>query len=256
MGQAVRGMLAISTWIAGFGQANLVVPAFGPAAVALLAGALLVATLSVSRLRWLALLPALSGVALAAAPTRHDVFIDREGAGAAVRGAVGRLAILGKPPNFVLEQWLKADGDGRRPDQVAAGEGGHCDRLGCTMRAADGRSIALATDKRAFHEDCARADILISRRDAPPGCAAALIVDRKFLAEHGAVTIRLDPAGPVLATVRKPGPPSPWRAASAVKPPDNPAAAVDLPSGFAAWAKKPGEEPEPPADDAPVEPLQ
>ncbi|MCE4224170.1 ComEC family competence protein [Methylobacterium sp. C25] len=256
MGQAVRGMLAISGWIAGFGQANLVVPAFGPTALSLLACALLVATLSVSRLRWLALVPALAGLALAAAPMRYDVFIDREGAGAAVRGADGRLAVLGKPPNFVLEQWLKADGDGRRPDQVAAGEGEHCDRLGCTIRTVDGRSLALTKDKRALYEDCARADILISRRDAPPGCAAALIIDRTFLVEHGAVTIRLDPTGPVLDTVRKPGPPPPWRAASTVKPPAEPAAATpDPPTGFAAWAKKPSDKSEPATDDAPVEPL-
>lgn len=261
MGQAVRGMLAISTWIAGFGQANLVVPSYGPWALALLATALLFATLLVSRLRWFALLPAVGGLALAATPARYDVFIDRDGAGAAVRGADGRLAILGKPPNFVLEQWLKADGDGRRADQVGQGEGARCDRLGCTIRLADGRWLSLVKDRRALFEDCARAAILVTRRDAPPGCATALILDRKFLAEHGAATIRLDPSGPVLVTVRKPGPPPPWRPAPAVKPPEPIAAkpeltAPDQPSGFASYRQPAPEDVDPSAADAPAEPLQ
>ena len=40
MGLAVRGMLTISTWIAGFGNAVVVVPAFGTGALGLLAAAL------------------------------------------------------------------------------------------------------------------------------------------------------------------------------------------------------------------------
>ncbi|WP_284247204.1 ComEC/Rec2 family competence protein, partial [Methylobacterium haplocladii] len=258
MGQAVRGMLAISTWIAGFGQANVVVPAYGPWALALLAAALLFATLLVSRLRWLALLPAFGGLALAAVPTRYDVFIDRGGAGAAIRGADGRLAVLGKPPNFVLEQWLKADGDGRRADQVGAGDGARCDRLGCTIRMKDGRWLALAKDKRALFEDCARVAILVTHRDAPPGCAAGLILDRKFFAQHGAAMIRLEAAGPVLVTVRKPGPPPPWRPPPAVKrPAAKPETPVpDQPSGFAAYGSPAAEDTVASGADAPVEPLQ
>ncbi len=261
MGQAVRGMLAISTWIAGFGQATVVVPAYGPTAVALLAAALLLATLLVSRLRWLALLPALGGVALASTPVRYDVFVDRDGAGAAVRGSDGRLAVLGRPPNFVLEQWLKADGDGRRADQVGRGEGARCDRLGCTIRMADGRWLSLATDKRALFEDCARAAIVVTRREAPPGCGAALVLDRTFLADHGAAMIRLAADGPVLVTVRKPGPPPPWRPApvarsSAPPPAKSETSAPDQPSGFAAYRQAAPDDIEPSSTDAPVEPLQ
>lgn len=211
MGLAVRGMLDISAWIAGFGQANVVLPAFGTGALALLAVALLVATLPVSRLRLLALLPAGLGIALAASPTRYDIYIDRDGAGAAVRGKDGRLIVLGRPPGFVLEQWLKADGDGRRPEIVTGAPGPRCDRLGCTLLALDGRAVALVTDKRAFAEDCARADILISRLRAPPGCAAPLIADRTFLAAQGATAIRLGATGPEVASTRGVGPPKPWQ---------------------------------------------
>ena len=211
MGLAVRGMLTISGWIAGFGHATYVVPAFGAGALTLMAAALVLLALPASSLRWFGLLPAVIGIGLAAHPVRHDIYVDREGAGAAIRDASGRLAILGRPPPFVLDQWLKADGDNRKASAVTAHSAARCDRLGCTVSLADGRRIALVTDKRALPEDCARADILITRRDAPPGCAAAMILDRGFLRSHGASAIRFGPEGPIITSARRPGEGVPWR---------------------------------------------
>lgn len=196
MGQAVAGMLAISEWIAGFSRSVLVVPAFGTGALLLLAAALLLATLPASGLRRLALLPALTGLVLAAFPQRQDLYIDRQGTGAALRGTDGRLTILGKPSGFVLEQWLKADGDARRAaDLLAASPGGRCDRLGCTGLLPDGRPVALVEDRRAFPEDCARAAVLISALAAPPDCAAPLVIDRRRLSARGAAAVSLGPDG-------------------------------------------------------------
>jgi competence protein ComEC len=82
--------------------------------------------------------------------------------------------------------------------------------------------IALVTDKRALGEDCARADILISRREAPPGCTAKHILDRPFLAAHGATAIRLPAAGdPVVTTARRSTDVVPWRP---LRPPKSTAA--------------------------------
>lgn len=137
-----------------------------------------------------------------------------------MRGAEGRLAALERPSSFVLEQWLKADGDARRAAEAAAGA--VCDRLGCTIRAFDGRQVALARDKRALAEDCARADIVITPHAAPPNCAAGLVVDRTFLARSGAVAIRLTAAGPVVRSARGSGGARPWRpaaTAAAASPP-------------------------------------
>lgn len=212
MGLAVRGMLAISTWIAGFGHAVVVVPAFGTGALGLLAVALIVLTLPASSLRWLGLIPAAIGLACAAAPDRYDIYIDREGAGAAIRERNGRLATLGRPPPFVLAQWLKADGDDRRVQEITGYQGSRCDGLGCTLTTPDGRVLALITDKRALGEDCARATILITRQSAPAGCAAPIVVDRDFLGSHGATAIRFTRDGPTLVTAKHPGDVVPWRA--------------------------------------------
>jgi competence protein ComEC len=218
MGQAVRGMLAISGWIEGFGGATLVVPAFGAGALGLLAAALLLATLPASGLRWLALLPGACGLALAAVPERHDLYVDRQGGGAAFRAADGRLVTLGRPSGFVVEQWLKADGDGRKPADLA---GGTCDRLGCTGRLADGRAVALVRDRRAFAEDCARAAVIVTALRAPPGCAAALVIDRAYLARHGATAVRVTADGALAARhARDPTRAAPWQPVA--RPPPEP----------------------------------
>jgi len=212
MGQAVGGMLAIAQWIAGFERATLVLPAFGTTALILLTAGLLLATLPVSRLRWLAAPPILLGLWLAALPDRYDLYVDRQGGGAAVRGPDGRLAALGSPSGFVLEQWLKADGDGRRPGALAAPTGGgHCDRLGCTARLPDGRAVALVRDRRAFAEDCPRAAVLITGLTAPPTCTGPFVIDRKILSERGAVALRAEAAGFTARYARSLDRGLPWR---------------------------------------------
>ncbi len=219
MGQAVAGMLAISEWIAGFGRSVLVVPAFGTGALLLLAAALLLATLPASRLRRLALLPALAGLALAAFPQRQDLYVDRQGTGAALRGADGHLTLLGKPSRFVLEQWLKADGDDRRAaDLLAAFPQGRCDRLGCTAHLTDGRAIALVKDSRAFPEDCARAAIVITALTAPSSCAAPLILDRRRLSDQGAASLSLSGGSLAPLHAHASGRHPPWRPTPAAKP--------------------------------------
>ncbi|SDN04158.1 competence protein ComEC [Methylobacterium phyllostachyos] len=259
MGHAVGGMLAISHWIAGFERASLVVPAFGTGALALLTAGLLLATLPVSRLRWLALPPLLIGLWLAALPDRYDLYVDRQGWGAAVRGPDGRLAALGSPSGFVLEQWLKADGDGRPPGRGSgAAPGGRCDRLGCTATLPDGRAIALVRDRRAFPDDCARAAVLITSLTAPPTCTGPLVIDRPRLAAQGAVALRAGADSFTLRGARDDGRSVPWRPGSVRATPTPTGSGTDPPweaSGGMALSDRTQTPAEPPAD-APAEPLQ
>ncbi|GJD54403.1 ComEC/Rec2 family competence protein [Methylobacterium dankookense] len=244
MGQAVAGMLAISAWIEGFGGATVVVPAFPPAALACLAVALLLATLPGSGLRRLALAPALGGLAFAAAPERPDIFVDRHGSGAAMRGADGRLFALGKPSAFVMEQWLKADGDARKPGEASGSA--VCDPVGCVGRLADGRAVAFVRDRRAFAEDCARAAVVVSGLTAPPNCAA-LVIDRAYLGRHGATALRATPQGFAISHARRPGRPEPPGRTAELRP----AASTEPPASTG--PPDPQDEPSPgePGDEAP-----
>jgi competence protein ComEC len=176
----------------------------GLGALALLSLALLFASIAASSLRWLALVPAIAGLAFAAAPTRSDIYIDRAGQGAAIRNAAGRLTFVGKTSAFVVEQWLRADGDGRDA-ATAAGtkEGSRCDPEGCVVQTGQGRHIAFVQKPSAFEEDCRRAEIVISSLKGPKSCAAWLVLDRDALAARGATTLRMAADGIEMLSVRK-----------------------------------------------------
>jgi competence protein ComEC len=203
MGAAVSQVLDVSAWVGGFSGSTLVVPALGSAALVLLGLGLIVASVPASALRWLALVPAGAGLAFAATPDRYDVFIDRDGAGAAIRGKDGDLSLVGRPSDFVAEQWLRADGDARSADDGSLRQEAKCDAAGCVIAAAGGRWIAFVQDVSAFEEDCRRAAAIITRLKAPPTCKAPFVLDGEDLKERGAATIRFSPDTVELRSARK-----------------------------------------------------
>ena len=190
MGWATVPVLAVARWVATFDRSTTVVPAFGTGALLLLALALVWATLWSSALRLLAIVPLVTGLTLAARPDRADIIIDREGAGALVRGTDGKLVLLGRPSRFVLNQWLVSDGDGRKPDDPALRQGAACDGDGCVVRLASGRSVAFSRSLQAVAEDCARADLVIAPLFWTGPCQARLM-DRNALLQSGATSLRI-----------------------------------------------------------------
>jgi competence protein ComEC len=210
MGLATQPVLSVSHHVAGFGGSVTVVPAFGVPALMLLAIALALATILTTRLRLVALLPFMIGVALAARPDRPDVLIDRDGSGAAIRMASGRLALVGRPGAFVIEQWLRADGDARRPDDAAVRAGPACDRQGCIATLASGRTVAFSRDPAAIAEDCERATLVITPLTWRGACKA-LMVDRTTLDRFGALAIHDRAEGLVAITSRDAERAKPWQ---------------------------------------------
>jgi competence protein ComEC len=227
MGFAVAQVLDVSGWVSGFEGSTVVVPALGAGALSAFCLTLLLVSLPASSLRWLAAIPAGAGFALAAAPERYDAFVDREGAGAAVRGPAGRLVLVGRPSGFVVEQWLRADGDSRASDDATLRDGARCDPLGCVVSRSDRRSIAYVQDPKAFEEDCRRAAVVVTPLTAPPTCQASLILDRTFLRAHGATAVRLRDGSVTVRSARPDGPPPPW--ARPAENPDPPPARRQLP---------------------------
>ena len=190
VGGGIDLILWVARHIAAAPASTLHLPAFAPWAIVFLA--LSVLSLVIWRttiLRLTALPLAAVGLMGAAAGPGFDAAIAPSGEAAAVRMDDGRLAVLSKRANiFAAEQWLRADGDGRAGSAVRLANS--CDALGCAAVAQGGRKIALVLDARAFAEDCARADIVVSPLYAPGGCAAGLVLDRRRLQEAGAVTVR------------------------------------------------------------------
>jgi competence protein ComEC len=215
MGYAVDQVIAAAAWVESFAGSTVPVAAFGAGALGLMVVGLITGTLFISPLRRLSLIPAALGMLAATTPERPDIFVDRAGAGAAVRAADGNLVILGRPSAFVAEQWLKADGDWRLAGDPTLAASVRCDKLGCVADLGGGRHAAFVSDRRAFAEDCARAEIIVTPLGAPAHCRPELLVDRNLLRKHGAIAVRFTDDGPVVTGVRGEGETRPWLARNA-----------------------------------------
>jgi competence protein ComEC len=116
--------------------------------------------------------------------------VAADGGAAAFRGSDGRLSVLytGRD-SFAVKEWLAADGDGRKPDDAALHEGVLCDAAGCIGHLKDGRLVSMVLSVEAFAEDCTRAAVVVSAREAHGSCAATL-VDRNRWRASGAMGLR------------------------------------------------------------------
>ena len=210
MGEGIGWMIAVALWVASLPGSVGRMASFGIGPLLLGSAGLVVLCLLKSPLR-------LTGVALIAIASlwavrtpQPDVLIAADGLTFAVRGADGRLAIArGGSDTFAARQWLAADADARTHSDESLRAGIRCDQAGCVGRLADGSVIALARSIEAFEEDCRRAAVVASPRDAPPHCAA-LVIDREVLRRTGAVALRRTGAGFAMTAVRPQAYDRPW----------------------------------------------
>jgi competence protein ComEC len=182
-----------TAWSDGLGA----VPAMPSVALLVLTGGFLWLALWAERWRLLGVIPILAAVPIAVATPRPVVIVEETAKAAAVRGADGNLSILGgKGASFAVENWLRADGDTRSPNDKSLANGTACDAIGCVGRLADGGAVALVKRPEGFVEDCARSAVVISHYEAPVGCDAhALVIGRDQLDAFGAHAIFVDNGG-------------------------------------------------------------
>jgi competence protein ComEC len=185
-------------------------PAFAPWAIVFLALGVLSAVIWRSMIFRLSAIPLiLVGLSGAVSGPDFDMAIAPSGDAAALRGADGQLAVIGRRPSaFAAEQWLRADADGRLARAAVQKEA--CDKWGCVGHLKDGRAVSLVTDKQAFAEDCTRAAVIVTPLFAPGGCAAPLIIDRDRLSDTGALTLKIAGDAFLTRSARAPGEDRPW----------------------------------------------
>ena len=152
--------------------------------------------LALWRERWrlLGLVPMALALPIAWTAPHPDVLIDDRGITVAVRGSDGRYAIVdGKGEDFVVENWLRADGDGREPRDATLAGTVTCDPLGCVSPfGGGGQNLAVARSAAAVEEDCRLAAVVVSRFDLPAGCSnRAFAVDGNEITRHGAHALYL-----------------------------------------------------------------
>jgi len=234
MGEGIDWMIAVALWVTSLPGAVGHIRAFGTGPLLMATLGLLLLCLLRTPLRW-------SGAALVVAASlwavttpRPDVLVAGDGRTAAIRGADGRLAILSSGRDtFAIKEWLAADGDGRLPADKTLRDGVRCDAIGCIGHFANGGLAAMVLNVEAFAEDCARAAVVASARQAPAACAAMLI-DRRTWGTRGATALRRAGAGFEASYAQPPGYDRPWARAVAgpgdTPPPAGSPDATPLPS--------------------------
>lgn len=180
MGWGIRLMVRISELVAAVPGADRGIRAMPMASMVLLSLALVAICLLRTRLMLVAPLCLAAALWFYHAMPRPDVLVDREGRTVAVRGADGRLAVMGDrnaglAGRFVVEQWLSAEGERARAGASDVAATAACDPLGCTLRDRRGEIVALSLDPASLEEDCRRASLLVTQHVPPAGCAATVI---------------------------------------------------------------------------------
>jgi competence protein ComEC len=210
MGEGVDWMVLVALWVASLPGAVGRVSSFGVAPLLIATAGLLVMCLLRSPLRWSGALLAVLGIFIALRAPQPDILVAPGGEAVAVRTASGRLSMIKVGSDtFAMRQWLAADADMRTIGDPKLRDGFSCDESGCIARLADGTAVSIVFAPDAFQEDCRQAEVVITRRTAPPGCAA-IVIDRTVWPRTGALGLIRTPSGFTLNPARVAGFDRPW----------------------------------------------
>ncbi len=145
--------------------------------------------------RWLGVVPAVLGIAIAVLTRGPDILVARDGSTLAVRGADGALRLVRKASDeYSASEWLKRDGDARDAgDAIATHKDGvSCDAYSCIAKGRDGTTIAAVQRVDALEEDCANATIVLSAVPSGRNCTQPkLVIDKFDVARAGGYAIWL-----------------------------------------------------------------
>lgn len=207
MGKALALVIAIATGLAERSPLDTV-GAIPPAAVGILAIALVIATVMTTRLRLAALPLVAAGLALIAMRDLPDVLVSDDARQVAVQLVDGRLAVnRARPSEFTLGIWQAAQqaGDLVKPEAsegapaVPEGEGRFlCGEALCLARHASGAVVAFAESGEAARPACGIAALLvIDDATAEHVCAgrSPLVITKRDLAWRGSAAVRFGDEG-------------------------------------------------------------
>ncbi len=211
MGLGIDAMMAIAKWVAALPGALISVPAFPFAALLIIVcGGL---WLIIWRRPWrlLGLVAIGAGIALTSIHSKPDILVGGDARVAAIRDGNGQLqAPKTRRAFYTVDQWLKADGDSRKPKEASAGKGWQCDAYSC-LALVKGKLVSFIAKPDAIRDDCERAIILIAPMDIRQPCPAPRIVlDRGALWEKGAAAIAISDLRLTLHTASESRGVRPW----------------------------------------------
>jgi competence protein ComEC len=200
-GASIDGLLALAHNVASAKGAVMLLPTMPGWAFALMAAGGVWLCLWNSRVRLLGLMPVLIGAVGAAASPSPQLLVTGDGKHLAVVGADGTPFILrDRAGDYVRSLVAEASGFDGDPAALASQPFSDCSKDSCValIRKGSAEWRLLATrsatqiDWVPFTQACADADIVVSDRRLPRGCAPRwLKLDRSTLARTGGVAIYL-----------------------------------------------------------------
>ena len=209
MGWSIDRMLDLGALVAGWSEGIDASPLLQPLALLLGLAALAWFTFLESWHRLVGPALLVPAVALLALDSPPDLLVADTTQAIAMRGGDGLVLVAGRADTFAVEIWRETYTE---PIPAAALLG--CDSVGCFGDSPLGFTVAIATRPAAFYEDCALADLVLSRRSAPAGCSAPLVIDADALQQRGMHWLRWDPkAGRFEVRTGMEGQARPWRLA-------------------------------------------
>ena len=154
-------------------------------------------------LRWSGAIVLALSVIWAVAVPQPDVLISADGHNVGVRGPDGRLHLMRTAKDaFLLKEWLAADADPRAPTDASLADGVSCDEAGCVTPMAGGGLVALALKPEALTDDCERAALVVTARQASPACASAVMSGDRLRGQGATVLRRTATALPSMPSGR------------------------------------------------------
>jgi competence protein ComEC len=189
MGVGIDWMIVVARWVANLPGAVGHMAAFGIGPLIAASVGIILTGLLRTPLRWSGAVALVLAVIWAVSAKQPDILISGDGRNVAARGSDGRLHLMRTAKDaFLAKEWLAADADPRSPDDPSLADGVSCDDSGCVAPLADGALVAQAIRPDALTDDCARATLIATAKQAPRNCAAA-VIDQSRLRRQGTLVL-------------------------------------------------------------------
>jgi competence protein ComEC len=215
MGVGIDWMIVVTKWVAALPGAIGRMAAFGTGPLIAASVGIVLLGLLRTPLRWSGAIVLTLSVVWALAVPQPDILISGDGHNVGVRGKDGRLHLMRTAKDtFLLKEWLAADADDRIPTDASLANGVSCDEAGCVAQMADGGFVTLALRPEALSDDCERAALVVTMRQAPPSCPSP-VIDLDRLRRQGAMALRRTRDGFAIDAVKPKGIDRPWSPAVA-----------------------------------------
>lgn len=206
MGFGIDGVLSVAHRVAGWDGAIRMVPQIPMMALVAIAWGGLWLALWRTRLRLIGIPVIALGIASASVAPLPDLLISRDAGMMALRTDSGLVFLPRAKSDYEVETWSRRVGVSDR----SSGGAGVCDGAACLAQTGQ-LAAAYVSDPRAFREDCAWADVVVTQLTPPEWCKGqALVVGPRDAERMGAATLSQTPEGLVVTTSAEQAGRRPW----------------------------------------------